>query len=74
MRSKRTKDVPLASAPLPEVSGSDRAVLTSAYKAGLIVAWKRDATRGYQVTLTGREEYVEVAKLTGYLEKLKGAA
>jgi hypothetical protein len=58
----------------PEVSGDDRAVLASAYKAGLILAWKRDVERGYRLTLTGRrDEYIEVAKLTGYLEKLKVA-
>jgi len=49
-------------------------VLTDAYKAGLIVAWKRDAGRGYRLTFAGRpDEYVEVAKLTRYLEKLNGA-
>jgi hypothetical protein len=47
-------------------------VLTRAYKAGLIMAWKRDVDRGYRLTLAGRgEEYIEVAKLTDYLAKLK---
>jgi len=69
------KKVLLPPAPPAEVSGSDRAALTSAYKAGVILAWKRDAERGYRLTLAGRlEEYVEVTKLTGYLERLKGAA
>lgn len=72
----RGKKALLPAAPPPaEVSGADRAALTSAYKAGVILAWKRDSERGYQLTFAGRpEEYVEVAKLTGYLERLKGAA
>jgi hypothetical protein len=41
----------------------------------LIVAWRRDAERGYRLTFAGRpDEYVEVTKLTRYLEKLNGAA
>lgn len=74
MRAKRTKNV-LPALPDPvECLTSDRAVLTDAYKAGLIVAWKRDAGRGYRLTFAGRpDEYVEVAKLTRYLEKLNGA-
>jgi hypothetical protein len=75
MRATRKKDLLPAPPPPAEVSGSDRAALTSAYKAGAILAWKRDAERGYRLTLAGRaEEYVEVAKLTSYLQKLKGAA
>ncbi len=59
----------------PTTSDDDRAVLTGAFKAGLILAWKRDAERGYRLTLAGpREEYVEVSKLPGYLQKLKGEA
>ncbi len=75
MRAKRTKEPsPASPAPL-ECSSSDRAVLTGAYKAGLIVAWKRDAERGYRLTFAGgTDEYVEVAKLARYLEKLHGAA
>jgi hypothetical protein len=57
------------------MSDSDRAVLTSAYQTHLIAAWKQDPQRGYRLTFVGRpDEYVEVAKLTRYLEKLKGAA
>jgi hypothetical protein len=56
----------------PEVSGDDRTVLTAAYKAGLILAWKRDTQRGYCLTLAGRpDEYVEVDGLTKYLDRLK---
>lgn len=74
MRAKRTKDAPTPADPV-EVSTSDRAVLTGAYKAGLIAAWKRDAERGYRLTFAGRpDEYVEVTKLASYLEKLKGVA
>ena len=75
MRAKRTK-VSLPPPPDPaEVSTSDRAVLAGAYQAGLITAWKRDAERGYRLTPAGRQdEYVEVTKLTSYLERLRGAA
>ena len=75
MRAKRTKAVqPAPAAPL-ECSTSDRAALTDAYKSGRILAWKRDAERGYRLTFRGRaDEYVEVAKLPRYLEKLTGTA
>jgi hypothetical protein len=75
LRPKRTKDV-LPAPPDPvECSTSDRALLTDAYKAGLIVAWKRDAERGYRLTFGDRrDEYVEVTKLTRYLERLNGAS
>jgi hypothetical protein len=75
LRAKRTKvAVPGLPDPL-ECLSSDRAILTDAYKAGLIVAWKRDAERGYRLTFAGRpDEYVEVTKLPRYLEKLSGAA
>ena len=71
--ARRTKQV-VPSSPAPiEVSSSDREVLTGAYKAGLIVSWKRDLDRGFCVARQGRpDEYVEVAKLTSYLQKLKG--
>ena len=74
MRATRAKR-PATTPPLaPEVSGNDRAALATAYKAGLILAWKRDVERGFRLTLAGpREEYIEVAKLVGYLEKLKAA-
>lgn len=72
---KRTKDVVPGPPASVEISTSDRTLLTGAYKAGLITAWKRDAERGYRVTFAGRpDEYVEVAKLTSYLTKLNGAA
>jgi len=68
-------------APLPppqqpvEISTSDRDALIGAYKAGLIMAWKRDPERGYRLTFAGpRDEYVEVPKLTGYLGRLKATA
>jgi hypothetical protein len=57
-----------------EVSDSDREALIGAFKAGLIMAWKRDAERGYRLTFEGaRDEYVEVAKLASYLGKVKAA-
>ena len=68
-------------APLPppqepaEISPSDRDALIGAYKAGLIMAWKRDAERGYRLTIAGRpDEYVDVPKLTSYLGRLKATA
>ncbi len=46
-------------------------MLARAYQAGLILAWKRDVDRGYRLTLaSSREEYIEVAQLIRYLEKL----
>jgi hypothetical protein len=75
MRLKRSKSV-VPKLPDPvEMSTSDRAALTGAYRAGLIIAWKRDAERGYRLTFADRpDEYVEVTKLARYLEKVKGAA
>jgi hypothetical protein len=74
MRAKRKEVAPPAPAPI-EISTSDRDALIAAYKAGVITAWKRDAERGYRLTITGRQDdYVEVAKLTKYLEKLGGTA
>jgi hypothetical protein len=71
---KRKKAVLPAPPPPVECSTSDRAVLIDAYKTGLIVAWKRDAERGYRLTFAERpDEYVEVTKLTRYLQKLNGA-
>jgi hypothetical protein len=72
LRPKRAKQV-AAPAP-PECSPSDRGALTDAYKAGLIVAWKRDAERGFRLTFADqRDEYVEVTKLSQFLERLNGA-
>jgi hypothetical protein len=75
LKPKRTKAaVPELPQPV-ECSTSDRAVLIHAYKAGLIVAWKRDAERGYRLTFADRpDEYVDVAKLARYLEKLNHAS
>jgi hypothetical protein len=75
MRPRRTKES-VTPPPAPvEISTSDRAALTAAYRAGVITGWKRDAERGYRLSVTGRQDdYVEVAKLTKYLEKLGGTA
>jgi hypothetical protein len=75
MATKRTKAAP-PPAPAPiDVSESDRDALIAAYKAGVISAWKRDAERGYRLTIQGRQDdYVEVTKLAKYLEKLGGVA
>jgi len=46
--------------------------LTHAYKAGLILAWKRNIEHGYRLTLAGRaDEYVQSHQLTKYLESLR---
>jgi hypothetical protein len=75
MSPKRKKDAAAVAPPVGEVSGDDRLVLTGAYKAGLIQAWKRDNERGYCLSLAGRsDEYVDVDKLAQYLAKLKAAA
>jgi hypothetical protein len=68
VRSKRTKE-PVAPAP---VGQNERDVLIGAYKSGLISGWKRDTEQGYRLSL-GRhgDRYVEVAKLTRYLEGLR---
>jgi hypothetical protein len=75
LAQKRVKKMVLPAAPGPiECSPSDRAVLIDAYKAGRIMAWKRDAERGYRLSFAHRpDEYVEVAKLPRYLEKLGGS-
>ena len=65
--------VPAAAAPA-DISTADRAALIAAYQAGVIRAWKHDGERGYRLTTPGgHDDYVEVAKLTKYLEKLGGA-
>jgi hypothetical protein len=75
MPAKRKKDLLPPPPPPQEVPGDDRIVLTGAYKAGLILAWKLDSARGYCLMRSGRpDEYVEVGKLTRYLDKLKGTA
>ena len=73
MRPKRTKAAP----PIPalEISGSDRTLLTNAYKSGLIVAWRHDRERGYRLTLGNqRDEYVEISNLPSYLDRLRNNA
>jgi hypothetical protein len=75
MKPKRTKAAAAAPQPLAEMSGNDKTVLTNAYKTGLIVGWSRDSERGYRLTLGDRrDEYVEIAKLTTYLDKLRKIA
>ena len=77
MKAKRTKATTPGSPPPPlaEMSGADREVLARAYKTGLIAGWSRDSERGYRLALRdSRDEYVEIAKLTSYLEKLRKTA
>ena len=69
MKSKRPVTNPPP--PLPEVSGIDRELLKTAYKAGLILGWKRDREHGYRLTLGDqRDDYVEDTRLSSYLDKL----
>ena len=57
------------------MSGSDCDLLTSAYRTGLIAGWRQDHERGYCVAFGNqRDEYVEVAKLSSYLAKLRASA
>jgi len=71
MRAKRTKET--VAPPAAEVSQSDRDMLIGAYRSGLISGWKRDSEQAYRLTLgsSGGDTYVEVAKLTRYLEGLR---
>jgi hypothetical protein len=77
MATKRPKErAPSTPAPAPvEVAASDRDALTAAYHAGVITSWKRDAERGYRLSITGRaDDYVGVSNLIKYLAKLRGTA
>lgn len=72
MRAKRTKATMPTASPVVEMSGQDRELLTQAYKTALIAGWKYDGERGYRVTLGNRrDEFVETAKLSSYLERLR---
>jgi hypothetical protein len=71
VRTKRTKE-PVAPATPAPVGEIERDVLIGAYKSGLISGWKRDTEQGYRLTLAGQgDKYVEVAKLTQYLDGLR---
>ena len=75
MRQKRIKNKIPAPPTLVEMSGNDRDLLTKAYKTGLIFGWRQDRERGYRLTLGDRrDEYVEITKLSSYLEKLRKSA
>ena len=70
MKPRRMKEP--AVPPAGDVTSSDRDALIGAYKSGLIAGWKRDSGQGYRLTLRGQgDTYVEVAKLTRYLEGLR---
>ncbi len=72
MKPKRAKGAMTPAAPLAEISGADRDLLTHAYKAGLILGWKHDRERGYRLTLGDRrEEYVTMTNLSSHLAKLR---
>ena len=71
MATKRTKAPAVPAA--PQVSETDRDMLVGAYRSGLISSWKRDSDQVYRLTLgpKGEDAYVEVAKLTRYLDDLR---
>ena len=72
MKITRSRGTTAASSPLPVVSSDERILLTAAYKSGLISGWAIDQEHGYRLTLADhRDEYVEVAKLTAYLDGLR---
>ena len=75
MRQKRTKVKVPVPPTLAEMSGNDRDLLTKAYKSGLIVGWRQDSERGYRLTLGDRrDEYVDITRLSHYLDKLRQSA
>jgi hypothetical protein len=72
MKINRSRGTTATSSPLPVVSSDERILLTAAYKSGLISGWAIDQEHGYRLTLANhRDEYVEVAKLTAYLDGLR---
>ena len=72
MKTNRPKGTSATPSPLPEMSSDERSLLRDAYKSGLISGWKIDREHGYRLTLANsHDEYVEVAKLTSYLEGLR---
>jgi hypothetical protein len=74
-KRKPAKKVVQEPAAVVDMSASDRAALIAAYQAGIISAWKHDGERGYRLTVPGRvDDCVDPAKLTSYLEKLRGVA
>jgi hypothetical protein len=67
----RKKASPVVPAPPPAVTGEDRIALIDAYRAGLILSWRRDVERGYCLTVPGRgDAYVEADQLAKYLRQL----
>jgi hypothetical protein len=67
MARKRTKVVvPQAPAPV-DTPAMDREALIAAYQAGLITAWKHEGERGYRLTMSGQDQYIEPAKLGKHL-------
>jgi hypothetical protein len=72
MKINRSRGTTATLPPLPVVSSDERIRLVAAYKSGLISGWAIDREHGYRLTLANhRDEYVEVAKLTAYLEGLR---
>jgi hypothetical protein len=75
MPSPRRKPTLPAAAVPPDISDTDRSALTHAYKAGLILAWRRDLERGYCLTVPGQgDASVDVGQLTKYLQRLASQA
>ncbi|HZS32356.1 MAG TPA: hypothetical protein VFC42_03155 [Methylomirabilota bacterium] len=75
MARKRSKEATRPVPPPVDVPAPDRAALIAAYQAGLITAWKHEGERGYRLTTAGhQDDYVDVAKLGKYLERLAAAS
>jgi hypothetical protein len=71
MRRRAQKETASPTEELPEISSSDRHLLSQAYKIGLITGWKRDGG-GYRVTHGDRrDEYVATTDLGSYLERVR---
>ena len=74
MTRKRSKVV-VSPEPVPlDTPPTDRAALIAAYQAGLITAWKHEGERGYRLTMSGQDQYIEPAKLGKHLERLRRAS
>ena len=74
MTRKRSKVVVSPELAPVDTPPTDRAALIAAYQAGLITAWKHEGERGYRLTMSGQDQYIEPAKLGKHLKRLRRAS